>query len=427
MAKQSTQGLLKEILSDDIEDVYISITEKAVNWVLAGFIDEANDLLEQLWQFKLDHSGHLWQTDEGLQILWLVSRKKPSYVPFAFKFIDPIEKENWSDVFYPKYHESYTSTFLHKPFAELTGKELYVKAIYAAYEGSANIPDIVAALKRFAQTEHAGGYDFFHATTCGALLAADNDLRDEATYFIRSWGQCYLAHWGNYIPAYLLRNRQTAEILLTGILAPILKITKELCVEETTAIIDALRTRLDSGRTLVYNNLSWEELLHQISTRAIEQKTTDFPEHILQSKSLSRPPATMADIAAAESRLGHTLPDDYKDFLLTSNGFEGFSDTGVVLCRIDQVVFLSALSRETVDIWANAMEGVDNGFGDKLRSSIVIGGLREEQQLLLIPLPDGQWECWHFSSWRPGEVVYESFRFYMEEELQRLEDNFYTD
>lgn len=152
-----------------------------------------------------------------------------------------------------------------------------------------------------------------------------------------------------------------------------------------------------------------------------------FPETILQSKSLSRPPATMADIAAAESRLGHTLPDDYKNFLLTSNGFEGFSDTGVVLCSVDQVIFLTSLSSETVDIWANAMEGVDNGFGDKLRSSIVIGGLQEEQQLLLIPLSHGQWECWHFSSWRPGEVVYESFRFYMEEELQRLEDNFYTD
>ncbi|MBO9564902.1 MAG: hypothetical protein J7621_19150 [Niastella sp.] len=145
MAKPSTQGLLKEILSDDIEGAYISITEKAVDWALAGFIDEANNLLEQLWQFKLDHSGDLRLPDEGLQILWLVSRKKPSYVPFAFKFIDPIEKGNWVDVFYPSYHESYTSTFLHKSFAELDGKELYVKAIYAAYEGSANVPDILAA------------------------------------------------------------------------------------------------------------------------------------------------------------------------------------------------------------------------------------------------------------------------------------------
>ena len=68
-----------------------------------------------------------------------------------------------------------------------------------------------------------------------------------------------------------------------------------------------------------------------------------------------------------------------------------------------------------------------NSYCDKLKSSIIIGGLEEEQYLLLVPLSNKKWECWHFSSWRPGEVVYENFRYYMEDELQLLEDNFYAD
>ena len=94
MAKPSTKGLLKEILSDDIEWVYVHVTNKAVEWAVAGFIDEANNLLEQLWQFKISHSGHLWLPDEGLQIMWQISNKIPANIPFQFKEISEIENEN---------------------------------------------------------------------------------------------------------------------------------------------------------------------------------------------------------------------------------------------------------------------------------------------------------------------------------------------
>lgn len=43
------------------------------------------------------------------------------------------------------------------------------------------------------------------------------------------------------------------------------------------------------------------------------------------------PPATEAQIAAAEARLGISLPADYRAFLLTSNGFEGEVGEWVVI------------------------------------------------------------------------------------------------
>lgn len=426
MAKPSTKGLLKEILSDDIEWVYVHITNKAIEWTVAGFIDEANQLLEQLWKFNIPHSGHLWLPDEGLQIMWQVSNRQPANIPFQFKEVSEIETENWSRNFYPSWHESYTNSFIKKPIDDLEGQELFVKAITATYDNSESPEKILSALKRYIEQNNPVGYSYFHATTCAALIAARLNNQEFAEYFIQLWGKGYLNYWSNYSLAYLMRDRKCAEYLLKGSLASVFKLTHEIIQKDTTEIIETLSTRMLTGRTLVYKTLSWKQLLDKISKTAIEQKTIDFSENIIAKKSLSKSPATKEEISIAENRLNIVLPDDYKKFLLTSNGFECFSYTGVTLASIDKVDFLTKVDEQLVDIWANSMDEIDTTFGDKLKSSIIIGGHEEEQQLLLIPLQNN-WECWHFSSWRPGEVVYESFRFYMEGELQSLEDNLHVD
>lgn len=427
MPKPSTKGLLKQILSDDIEWVYVHISEKAIEWAIAGFVDEANNLLEKLWAFNIPHSGNLWLPDEGLQVLWTLSDKRPVNIPFSFKDISQIEQENWSRVFHPCGDEESRKSILRKPFTELNDNELLFKAINSGYENSEKAEDILDALKKFIQTENAIGYSYFHSTSCGALLATRNNLSDEAEYFINAWGVGYLKYSNNYMLAYLMRDRKCAAYLLKGILAPVFKLTVETIQNETNEIIDALSNRMLIGRTLVYKKLSWKQLLDNISKVSIKQKTIDFPENILKNKSLRKPPATKEEISEAEKRLKTILPDDYKKFLLTSNGFECFSHTGVTLEPIEKVDFLVNVDEQLVDIWADSMDELDTTFGDKLRSSLIIGGQEEEQQLLLIPLQNNTWKCWHFSSWRPGEVVYESFRFYMEGELQSLEDKQHVD
>jgi hypothetical protein len=423
MAKPSTKTLLKEILSDDIESVYVQITNKAIECTVAGFIDEANKLLEQLWKFNIPHSEHLWIPDEGLQVMWQISNKLPNNIPFQFKEISEIETENWSRNFFPSWSESYTNSFIKKPIDDLEGQELFVKAITAISDKSESTDKILEALKRYLEVDTPVGSSYFHATTCASLIAASQNKGEFTEHFIQLWGKGYLNYWDNYSLAYLMRDRKCAEYLLKGTLAPVFKLTHEIILKETEEIIEALSNRISSGRTLVYEQLSWKQLLDKISKVAIKQKTIDFSEDILLKKSLSKSPATKEEINAAENRLNIVLPEDYKKFLLTSNGLESFSSTGVTLAAVDKVDFLIKVDEQIVDIWANSKGDVDTTFGDKLRSSIIIGGHKEEQQLLLIPLQNKKWECWHFSSWRPGEVVYESFRFYMEGELQSLEDN----
>lgn len=427
MAKPSTKKLLKEIQSNDLEQVEISITNKAIEWATAGFVEEANQLLIQLWQFNIPHSKNLWLADEALQVMWQVSKKQPGHVPFPFKETLTIETENWSRNFQPKWHESYTSSFINKDIVDLNGQELFVKAITAVYEKAESMAHILAALKRYIEQDNPVGYNYFHATTCACLIAARQDDLELTEQFIQLWGKGYLNYWNNYNLTYLMRDRKCAEYLSKGALATVFGLTGKLIRNETKELIEALSNRMLSGQSLVYHNLTWKQLLSKIAKAAIRQKTVDFAAAILVKNSLSKAPATKEAIDAAESRLRITLPSDYKKFLLTSNGLECFSSTGVTLASIDQVGFFVDIDSELVDAWTNSMEEVDPTFSEKLRSSIIIGGHDEEQQLLLIPLQKGEWECWHFSSWTPGEVCYPSFRFYMESELQQLEESDYLD
>src|SRR5436190_17677697 len=84
--KRGIGSLLKEIQSEQaIETIYIRISEKAGEWMVAGFIEEANKLLEGLWSYHIPHSADLWLSDEGFQVIWSVSGIQPPTIPFLFK------------------------------------------------------------------------------------------------------------------------------------------------------------------------------------------------------------------------------------------------------------------------------------------------------------------------------------------------------
>lgn len=76
----------------------------------------------------------------------------------------------------------------------------------------------------------------------------------------------------------------------------------------------------------------WTDLLRRINITAQKRVETSRNEgvnvsaDVLGSDPYIRAPATHAAIAAAETRLGISLPEDYKSFLLTSDG-AGFSGT----------------------------------------------------------------------------------------------------
>lgn len=48
-----------------------------------------------------------------------------------------------------------------------------------------------------------------------------------------------------------------------------------------------------------------------------------------------------------------------------------------------------------------------------------------EQEVWLIPpfKKNREWQTWFFASWIPGEHRYKSFRHFIEEQIQQLEDD----
>jgi len=412
---RTTKGLLKEILSGDLETIYINITKKAAEWALGGFLEEANKLLTNLWQFipYMERRGDY----EGFQVFWTVANKRPPTIPFPERDITAIEAENMDNLF-SSFSPSYLKELANIPIGDLHGHELFMKAIAAAWSKSEETEVFLDAIERSIEEGGSERYTY-HATTCGAFLAARYKHNKKAEQFIRLWGQKYIAHPDYFIIPFLMRNRALAGYLLKGLLAETFKLTKEICEAETRSITEALSERMLHGKTLVYKDLSWQQLISTISSLVIEQKTLRFKPDIEAKIWLGSIPATGEEIEQTEKRLGIIFPNDYKNFLLTSNGFHCFSNTGVTLVPVNKVDLLKNAMEDLVDIWP----WDEDEDKTKFANSILISEPNEEQQLLLIPLENNEWECWFFAAWLGEQAVYQGFRYYIEEELQKLEDD----
>lgn len=67
---------------------------------------------------------------------------------------------------------------------------------------------------------------------------------------------------------------------------------------------------------------------------SIEEILTEYPLHT---------PASSEDITKAEAALGHSLPSDYREFLLRSNGGEGFIGSHyLVLWQAEELAIFNA-------------------------------------------------------------------------------------
>lgn len=163
--------------------------------------------------------------------------------------------------------------------------------------------------------------------------------------------------------------------------------------------------------TLKYKNHSLKELLVDLSSKALQ--IGDFEFDTLSANWIGSSPATDQEILLAEKRLDVELPEDYKEFLKISNGFPDVNGVEPSFMPINEIDYLYNSIPFLVEIW-----GSKSPFktlnGDKYDRAILVGGLHEEQQFLLIPPAHeyAEWEYWKFASWIPGEEVYESLRSY---------------
>ncbi|TWR30491.1 SMI1/KNR4 family protein [Mucilaginibacter pallidiroseus] len=155
-----------------------------------------------------------------------------------------------------------------------------------------------------------------------------------------------------------------------------------------------------------------ENILKEISILAIDLDKDAFTNKQIEDKWLGIDAATLADITAAEERLGITLPDDYKNFLLITNGFFTPADsTEPTFEEIRKIDYLKNIDEFLLEIW-NREELADEG--NELSKSIVIGGIDDEQYYLLVPPIDktGEWKYFKFANWIPGVYSYNNLESY---------------
>lgn len=161
-----------------------------------------------------------------------------------------------------------------------------------------------------------------------------------------------------------------------------------------------------------------EKILKEISIKAIElgDYNSELNQDQLDAVWIGYDPTTAYEIDSLEQRLNIRLPQDYKDFLLLTNGFHAASSVEPTFCNINKVDFLMNVDPELYEIWKIG----DAEVGEKLKTAIKVGGFDEEQYFFLIPpsKEHSNWEYWVFASWAPGETIYQSLIEYFAKVLE---------
>ena len=384
-----TQHLLKSIKADDLGNIYNHVTHKAVEWAVGGQLHYANGLLENVWAFYSADYRNVRRELEGLQIMWELSGNFPSGIPFPFRKVEEIEEENWIDI------------RIVSPFK---GEDVY--AILSQLETS---------------IQKADGYNYGTLSAGAAILALENGLIPEGKKFIQDWGEGYMKDY-HYMVSHLMRNRKTSTLLLQGLLLPVFNLTAEKCRAEYEELSAALKERKEGGRKLMYGDQSWNSLLKNLSLLAIKDDPELFAEDLILSKWLGSDPASEASILAAEERIGKKLPADYREFLKASNGFPRHSNTSPSLLPVEEIGWLSDLDNGLAELVEQMLEWGGEKYAGLSKDCLLVSGLNEEEQILLFPTKEGNWECWYLViPGGCGETWYPGFRYCMEDRLFFLE------
>ncbi len=429
---EKDEKIIGIIESNDFEQISYSIIEKASIWMVCGFVSEANILLELFWNVDNSKYQNTFYSIGAFHVFWNLTNSKPQNVPYELQAINEIEQENWNRHFWPHWKENilYQNRSKNIELENYKGIDFFYHAIQLAYDeakqdkkaSSVNQIKALKGIQAYINSEKPLGYDLMHALICGAILAAGNNCIIEAKMLLRNWAINFKEYSYNTSTSWIMRDPKIAKILLDGFLSIHFNISKDLCETEIEMIRLAFKDRLAHGLKYHFNQLTWKELLNELSKYAVKSKYFETIDG-LNSERLINLPTNIETIKKHESRLNVSLPQDYKRFLLTSNGLKSYSSTCPTLIPINKIDFLKNIEPELVEIFFEVYNEHNSDQAKSFENSILIGGLKEEQKLLLIPDKYFKnWKCWFFANWNPGETEYRSFRFYIESELLELKN-----
>lgn len=223
----------------------------------------------------------------------------------------------------------------------------------------------------------------------------------------------------------LAGSRHVAPLLLKGVIADELQLSEPTVnsfLMEATTILD---NRLTRGQSLAYGYLDWKKLIEEISKASISLDAEMFEKDVIDTGWIGVQGASTQKIQEAEKRLGLFLPEDYKSFLLISDGIRSFPHCNPELVAVKEIDYIKNLvDPDTYDGLCNfPINDIEvDTFESLLSRVILISRYPDEQMVWLIaPLEEGgAWETWFFAYWIPGEQRFPGFRYFMEHQLTSI-------
>lgn len=353
--------VLRTIQSGTEKEFYSAVTDAALYMATGGFLTEANELLKTLWKYNLDHDRTTWMADNAFEVLWYASNNRPAFVPFNKTEIDELEFE------FRKYctmADSISNTDITELISgldlaalglgniDLTAAILPERnalnqrpSFFAAIKNG-KMPDAEMELKclkalesRLKEVDGMANHEFCNNTSLAAELAAKNNKKVIAVKMAKLWASSYHERSLGYSFSKMACSRHLAPLLLQGIIADELNLTKEICSNFVNNTSKAIDERITKGLSLVYGKLTWPDLIKKLSVLSIKSEPDLFNEKQKQESWIGFEPATPEAIKSAEDKLGLKLPEDYKEFLIVSNGLPEFPVVNPTLVKIEEVDF----------------------------------------------------------------------------------------
>lgn len=164
-----------------------------------------------------------------------------------------------------------------------------------------------------------------------------------------------------------------------------------------------------------------KETLGILFDKSIELGDENYTEEQIKTKWIGNLPASSEEVENAEKRLGIKFPQDYIEMVRTSNGFPTCSNSvEPSFQKVDEIDFYRNFQWNVIGTWKEMAEL--NDVVSDLERAIMIAGLEDEQQFLIIPPTNGQdkWKYWKFAMWIPGEEEYQNLKSYLEGVIEFL-------
>jgi SMI1 / KNR4 family (SUKH-1) len=187
---------------------------------------------------------------------------------------------------------------------------------------------------------------------------------------------------------------------------------------------------------------AWRPFLERFSEEVLadRRERPSLPSDVVASGWLGYPPATNTEVEDLEKRLGAMLPESYRSFLLTTNGWRTAGAFVYDLLPAAKVTWFRDSHQDWIDAW---MEGAatngesitvsdeeyfvygaeqNSNFRDAhWRATLAISGIGDSAIYLLNPMvvtANGEREAWCFGSWFPGARRHRTFWDLMQHERQ---------